>query len=646
VKELNGRSTNLFTKTLKGDAWISFDSITPKSNKDNTERDAWTFSLSPREISKRKAAYLTNIENNLGDLIGLSESLKYIFQTFGNFLCPNCGLTCEKPFIKDTFFANLAQRSSGTLLVSQIIHQDQFSELTVQDLLEMYLSNSVIIENKRISSHALKELLPIKISDLGEELHVILASFAFPLSKESSSELILLINRFLVSQNYLEIFLSDPNQKSLSKVVSISEHFFCSQCKITYPAKTIEPQLKINEIDLKILFSRSLDEIFHFLATLAEKIDINDDLLQISRKTQSKIEHFSNFGFKDCQANLKVSELSMAEIVKLTLAQILEFPLKGMVLILDSVLDLLTMAEVDKLKKAVFKIAEPSSIIIKSSIDQTINFSRLPVPAKEIHKKEVTFSQDPSDSISINTPSLTAISWPSGSSKARLFNSINSKFNKKNSNESLIFIDSFTEHSLKTLAHLSFLSRGIAKVFSSQFEARRSGFQESDFNISKSKYRCKECRGIVDRESRCETCLGLGFATNLLSIQYQGMSFIDILSLTVTEAEKHFYRESSFVTEIKEFSEFGFADYRLNESLVDFSQSEIQRLNLFRVLFREDLSSKLIFLDNPFWGMNNADYMIILRNLNNLVSRGATFLISSNDQRFLNNAHYVIKIGS
>lgn len=199
----------------------------------------------------------------------------------------------------------------------------------------------------------------------------------------------------------------------------------------------------------------------------------------------------------------------------------------------------------------------------------------------------------------------------------------------------------------------------IRDLFSKAPEAITKNFQVGHFSIN-SKGGCKICKGtgivhhyvgygnFIDIE--CETCQGSGFKQEILEVQIEGYTILDILKMTVDEAREFFKDKDKKIDVILEtLQEVGMGYIQLGQKTPTISGGESQRIKLAKELSKGKMAKKkekiLYLFDEPTTGLSYHDSVKLLGLMQRLVDVGNSVIVVEHDPFILSNCDYIIEMG-
>jgi excinuclease ABC A subunit len=198
------------------------------------------------------------------------------------------------------------------------------------------------------------------------------------------------------------------------------------------------------------------------------------------------------------------------------------------------------------------------------------------------------------------------------------------------------------------------ISDRIRQIFAGQPLAKQRGYRPGHFTVN-ADGACEICKGkgelltyigygnVITRV--CEACGGSGFDPAVLEVKYQGRSIVDVLHLTVKEADLIFGEDRKIHTMLNVLEQTGMGYITLGQSATTLSGGEAQRIKLAKELGKPVGKNILYVLDEPTTGLSLADTARLMEVLDELVERGNTVLITEHDPAMLSFCDWLIELG-
>lgn len=162
---------------------------------------------------------------------------------------------------------------------------------------------------------------------------------------------------------------------------------------------------------------------------------------------------------------------------------------------------------------------------------------------------------------------------------------------------------------------------------------------------------CPNCKGLgfekidlafmEDIEQPCQVCGGTGFNPEVLSYRYQGKNIVELMNLTVEQAQ-NFFRTEIWVNRLNLLTELGLDYFTLGQRLDTFSGGERQRLKLTREL---NDRKNILVLDEPSTGLHPSDTSKLMQLLRKLVHQQNTLIVIEHNLDIISQADWIIDIG-
>lgn len=198
----------------------------------------------------------------------------------------------------------------------------------------------------------------------------------------------------------------------------------------------------------------------------------------------------------------------------------------------------------------------------------------------------------------------------------------------------------------------------IRRLFADQPLSKQLGFTASHFSFNTPGGRCEMCQGegtitiemqfMADLTLECEQCHGKRFKQDVLDVRYRGQSIYDILNMTINQAIDFFSQDpdcEKIVKRLKPLQDVGIGYIRLGQSSSTLSGGESQRVKLASFLAQEDTQPTIFVFDEPTTGLSHKDVQVLLKALNQLISRGHTVIVIEHNPSMILAADHVIDLG-
>lgn len=224
----------------------------------------------------------------------------------------------------------------------------------------------------------------------------------------------------------------------------------------------------------------------------------------------------------------------------------------------------------------------------------------------------------------------------------------------------------------------------VRSLFAATPGAREHGWGAGRFSFNTPAGRCPHCQGQGQVEvelvflpgswTMCPVCRGARYDDETLSVRWEGRSIAEVLELTVDAALRVFAeqdhegdrddsqhdaghepaarrpaqqarRVASIRRPLLALQALGLGYLRLGQPATELSGGEAQRIKLASELQRPQREETLYLLDEPSTGLHPADARRLLRQLHDLVDRGATVVIAEHRPGAIRTADHIIDLG-
>lgn len=206
-----------------------------------------------------------------------------------------------------------------------------------------------------------------------------------------------------------------------------------------------------------------------------------------------------------------------------------------------------------------------------------------------------------------------------------------------------------------TVATLSNVLKPIRDLFSMTLDARVRGYSPAHFSFNSASGRCPECRGegcrvqvledVAAIEEVCPLCRGDRYRREILDVRYKGLTIVEVLSLSIEDAEKLFAVVPKLGESLSVFVQSGLGYLALDQRSDSLSAGELQRLKLSREISSTSKSGTLYVFDEPTRGLHAAEVSLLNDIFGRLVSAGATIITIEHNTQVLREADFVIELG-
>lgn len=139
----------------------------------------------------------------------------------------------------------------------------------------------------------------------------------------------------------------------------------------------------------------------------------------------------------------------------------------------------------------------------------------------------------------------------------------------------------------------------------------------------------------------CESCGGTRYSDEALSYRYEGKNIIEILELTIDEAN-HYFEMPKIRKKVDTLKDVGLEYLTLGQTTSSLSGGEVQRLKLASHLKNE---GQIYLLDEPSLGLHTKDNDKLLNVFQNLVEKGNSVIIIEHNLDFVAASDWIIEMG-
>jgi len=195
---------------------------------------------------------------------------------------------------------------------------------------------------------------------------------------------------------------------------------------------------------------------------------------------------------------------------------------------------------------------------------------------------------------------------------------------------------------------------GIRKRFAGTRTAKALGVGPGWFSFNVAGGRCDTCEGagevVIDMQFLddvrvpCDECGGLRYRKEVLDVQLEGRSIVDVLGLTIEEAVEAFAHEPAIAGRLEPLRRVGLGYLTLGQPLSTLSGGEHQRVRLALAL-AEGQRDALFVLDEPTTGLHPVDIQVLMDCLDDLIELGGSVIVIEHNLDVIRRADFVLDLG-
>lgn len=140
----------------------------------------------------------------------------------------------------------------------------------------------------------------------------------------------------------------------------------------------------------------------------------------------------------------------------------------------------------------------------------------------------------------------------------------------------------------------------------------------------------------------CENCGGKRYSNEALNCKYQGKSIVDVLDMSVEDAEEFFAENAKIKKHLDALMEVGLPYLSLGQPLSTLSGGERQRVKLAKELHGK---GNVYVLDEPTTGLHASDITKLMELFERMIARGNTVIVIEHNTDVMKMADYIIDVG-
>lgn len=140
----------------------------------------------------------------------------------------------------------------------------------------------------------------------------------------------------------------------------------------------------------------------------------------------------------------------------------------------------------------------------------------------------------------------------------------------------------------------------------------------------------------------CENCGGKRYSDEALACKCQGKSIVDVLDMSVEDAEEFFAENAKIKKHLDALMEVGLPYLSLGQPLSTLSGGERQRVKLAKELRGK---GNVYVLDEPTTGLHASDITKLMELFERMIARGNTVIVIEHNTDVMKMADYIIDVG-
>ncbi len=195
----------------------------------------------------------------------------------------------------------------------------------------------------------------------------------------------------------------------------------------------------------------------------------------------------------------------------------------------------------------------------------------------------------------------------------------------------------------------------IRNIYADLPESKRRGYAPGRFSFNIAGGRCEACEGngsnklemdfLADLWITCSVCEGRRYNHETLQVLFKGKSIAEVLNMDVQQALELFENVPRVREKLQTLHDVGLDYIKLGQPSPTLSGGEAQRVKLAKELSRRDTGRTLYLLDEPTTGLHFHDIRLLLKVLQDLVSRGNSVLVIEHNLDVIQAADWIVDLG-
>lgn len=195
----------------------------------------------------------------------------------------------------------------------------------------------------------------------------------------------------------------------------------------------------------------------------------------------------------------------------------------------------------------------------------------------------------------------------------------------------------------------------VREFYADLFDAKIAKLSKEHFSFNSEKGQCGVCKGtgeiavpmnfMDDIYVPCDKCGGRRYNESVSGIRYRGYSISDLLDLEIGEAREIFVNEPGIYRALDMLCRVGLSYIKLGQSAATLSGGEAQRIKLAKEICFGRTDGAFYILDEPASGLHDNDVDKLCGIIRELISKGATVVVTEHNPKIIEQADYIIELG-
>jgi|GEM_PF-5040882 len=555
--------------------------------------------------------------------IGLEPDLSTLVRRAAKVNCLRCGKEMLRSD-RASVLSNLKE-SAGFLVLGISVSDPELKKLPISIALDLLGAHSMVVKGVRLTG---EHLSAISRELLGEvsEVSFILRTFSLPLTEADKEEII--SGDFSVSGDFGDVqFSTLGSLKELITFSPLDAEYCCPTCA--------EYELAILDQKRLLLGRRSFLQLNEIPLS-----EVRDAVAQVEAKSQcgQKLDLLMSAGFSDYPLGYPLHAFSSAELLRLVVARFMFVAGGDLRFNLTAVPGILSPIEIQNLKLAFKELEVPAKITNVSGRNEDTRKVRHNFKIGPYRVSPFSFSE-----IQLSKGSLNVLEGDGDN----LLGSIYADPKLKREFGRIRYLEEGDYSISSSMIEALGLSKLVAKLLASSYEARIAGITEKDLNLTSSRKLCSQCVHLGSSiNPECDECGGNVLKVGGAEIRFNGLSLGDILRIELVELEHKLSGVRDFNPYFNWLRKFNLSDISLGHKLSVLPLDRRESLPLVRFFAEMPVDSSLVLMRNPARAFSERQNGALVSALRELIIQGHTVVISDGSGRFYQIAETVIRLRS